>query len=179
MNTAIAERSCPVFDAKSFRESMSRVPAAVHIVTAAEGMERVGVTATAMCSVSDSPCSLLICLYREGRARALMREGTAVAVNTLQGSQQELAAVFAGQGRLPMADRFNHGDWDLAPGKAPTLNDALVTFQCKVDSIMEYGSHSVIICRALEVLRRESESALLYGARQYARLHFQPSMQMA
>src|SRR6266850_752518 len=48
----------------AFREAMSRLGAAVHVITTAGPGGKTGATATAVCSVSDTPPTLLVCINR-------------------------------------------------------------------------------------------------------------------
>ncbi|WP_026067643.1 flavin reductase family protein [Pusillimonas noertemannii] len=155
-------------DAKAFREGMARVTGAVHVVTTAAGEALAGVTATAVCSVSDSPPMVLVCLHRQGRLHKLLRQGSVIAVNTLTAGHEELAAVFAGAGDLPMHDRFLRGNWKTEPDGAPILLDSVVSFECRVRSLIEAGSHSIVACEVNEVHIGNSTEALVYGARRYA-----------
>ena len=66
-----------VVDVAAFRAAMARFPGAVTIVTARDGDERRGITATAVCSVSAEPPSLLVCLNK--------RTGTCAAVRASVG----------------------------------------------------------------------------------------------
>src|SRR6516164_3844539 len=50
-----------------FREGMSRLGAAVHVITTAGPGGQAGATATAVCSVSDAPPMLLVCLNRRSQ----------------------------------------------------------------------------------------------------------------
>ncbi len=47
---------------EAFREGMSRLGAAVNIITTDGPAGRAGFTASAVCSVTDSPPTLLVCL---------------------------------------------------------------------------------------------------------------------
>lgn len=49
---------------QAFRDGMSRLGAAVNIVTSDGPAGRLGFTATAVCSISDTPPSLLACMNR-------------------------------------------------------------------------------------------------------------------
>ncbi|MPT25288.1 MAG: flavin reductase, partial [Starkeya sp.] len=51
-------------EAGLYREAMSRLVAAVHVITTHGAEGRAGFTATAVASVSDSPPTLLVCLNR-------------------------------------------------------------------------------------------------------------------
>ena len=65
--TAVAPEPVASVDAAQFREAMSRLGAAVHVVTSAGPAGRTGFTATAVCSVSDQPATLLVCLNRQSQ----------------------------------------------------------------------------------------------------------------
>src|SRR5690242_9975305 len=63
-------------DSLEFREGMSRVAGAVHVVTTEGPSGRAGFTATAMTPVTDSPASLLVCVNTASRsAQALLANG--------------------------------------------------------------------------------------------------------
>jgi flavin reductase len=155
-------------EALAFREGMSRIAAAVHIVTVVDQAEIGGVTATAVCSVTDSPPTLLVCLHRAGRVRSMLDPGREIVVNTLGAHHQSIADLFAGVGKVPMAERFRQGRWRTMPGKPPMLLDSAVSFEGQVESIIESGSHSVIMCRVDAVTLREKAVSLVYLHRRYA-----------
>src|SRR5260370_25559569 len=56
-----------------FREAMSRLGAAVHVVTTAGPSGKTGFTATALCSVSDPPPTAPVCLNRKSQGGPLLR----------------------------------------------------------------------------------------------------------
>jgi hypothetical protein len=101
----------PIADPGLFREAMSRLGAAVHIVTTQGKAGKAGFTATAVASVSDTPPTILVCLNRKSQITPVMRENKVFCVNTLASHDEELANVFAGRKGHFMADRFEHGDW--------------------------------------------------------------------
>ena len=59
--------------APSFREAMSRLGAAVHVVTTAGPGGKTGFTATAVCSVSDAPPTISVCLNRRSQGGPILR----------------------------------------------------------------------------------------------------------
>lgn len=75
---------------------MARFPGAVTIVTSRAGPERRGITATAVCSVSADPPSLLVCLNRKTGTCAMVRETGRFNVSLLAGEAQAIALRFAG-----------------------------------------------------------------------------------
>ena len=118
---AIAEAvsaAMPV-DPKVFREAMSRVAAAVHVITTGGPAGRGGATMTAVTSVSDAPPTVLICLNRSGRLATLLRANGVFSVNTLVEGDEHLAGVFAGVGGLDHEARFGVGEWTVAATGAP------------------------------------------------------------
>ncbi len=58
---------------KLFREAMSRLGAAVHVITTDGHAGKTGFTATAVCSVSDAPPMLLVCLNRGATSMPILR----------------------------------------------------------------------------------------------------------
>lgn len=154
----------------AFRDAMSRVAAAVHIVTSAGAGGRAGFTATAVSSVSDTPPTLLVCLNRLGRsADALARNGV-FCVNTLGVDDQMLADVFAGRTGAQGEARFAQGAWGSLATGSPVLATALVAFDCRVVESVAAGSHQVILGRIEAVRLGTQPHALLYKDRVYTKL---------
>src|SRR5262245_10614535 len=95
----------------SFREAMSRLGAAVHVITTAGPGGKTGATATAVCSVSDAPPTLLMCLNRRSQTNPIVVENGVFCVNTLGDSGAEIADIFAGRTGIGRRERFARGDW--------------------------------------------------------------------
>ena len=163
------EAAGPV-DPTLFREGMSLVTSAVHIVTVRTADRTAGVTATAMCALSDRPSSLLVCLHRQGRVGSMLRAGLPMAINTLGGGHDAVADVFAGRGRLQMAERFGHGEWRDDGVRAPFLADSLATFFCRISDVVPAATHLVVVGRVTDLKINAAPRALIYGARRYRSL---------
>ncbi|OZT82212.1 4-hydroxyphenylacetate 3-monooxygenase reductase subunit, partial [Vibrio sp. 03_296] len=58
---------------QDFRDAMSKLAAAVNIVTTGGVAGTVGITATAVCSVSDSPATVLACVNRNSASNAIFK----------------------------------------------------------------------------------------------------------
>jgi flavin reductase len=158
--------SVPV-SAQLFREAMSRVGAAVHVVTTAGPAGRGGATMTAVTSVSDAPPTVLVCINRSGRMSAILRENGVFAVNTLVAGDEDLAGVFAGVGGLDHEERFSRGAWMTEATGAPVLTGARMALDCRVSEISDVGSHTVIFGVVEAVHLGEPHPALLYIDRAY------------
>src|SRR4051794_4940366 len=122
----------PPVDAMLFREGMSRVAGAVHVVTTDGPAGRAGFTATAVTPVTDSPASLLVCVNTAARsARALMANGV-FCVSALGAADAAIADAFAGRSGLQGSDRFTLGRWENLATGAPVLTTSLVSFDCRL-----------------------------------------------
>lgn len=153
---------------KIFREAMARLPAAVHIITTDGPAGKAGITASAVCSLTDSPPTLIVCLNRDARARHSAVANGRLAVNVLGEDSQELSAVFAGQRDLAMPERFATGaPWQVLETHAPVLQDAVCALDCLIDAVHEVGSHSVLYCRVQAISPLKAVPNLLYHERQY------------
>src|ERR1700723_3322064 len=95
--TAVAPDPFASGEPTLFREAMARLGAAVHIVTSAGPAGKTGFTATAVCSVSDTPATLLVCLNRRSKSAPLLSQNGVFCVNTLGAAEEKLADVFAGR----------------------------------------------------------------------------------
>ena len=155
---------------QAFREAMSRVPAAVHIVTTDGVAGRFGATVSAFCSVSDDPPSVLICLNRASRIHDAVLRNRVFCVNTLCDGQEAVSDAFAGRGNMAMDDRFASSSWTALATGCSALNDAALSVDCAIFSITEMGTHSVIIGKVADLRMRDPGGSLLYFQRAYTSL---------
>lgn len=156
-------------DAGSFRAAMARFPGAVTIVTSAGGGERRGMTATAVCSVSADPPSLLVCLNRATGTCAMVAETGLFNVALLPGDGGAVAMRFAGSGGAMGADKFALGDWQTDPRGLPLLGSAVVNFCCEVAEAVQAGSHTVFIGHVVGVTLTDA-AALVWERARFHRL---------
>ncbi|TNE63672.1 MAG: flavin reductase [Alphaproteobacteria bacterium] len=130
---------------EEFRQAMRRLGGAVNIVTAANGDVWAGLTATAVTSLSAEPPRLLACINRQGATFDTLSKGRVMGVNVLGTAFKDLALRFAGLDGQPETDRFTDDVWDTAITGAPLLKGAMVGFDCRVESILDAGSHGIVI----------------------------------
>src|SRR5580692_9023551 len=109
--TVVAPEPIISIESPVFREAMSRLGAAVHVVTTAGPGGQTGFTATAVCSVSDAPPTLLVCLNRANHSGPILRENQVFCVNTLGAECETIADVFAGRTGAVLENRFGTGAW--------------------------------------------------------------------
>ncbi|WP_341908964.1 flavin reductase [Ferrovibrio terrae] len=152
---------------QQFRDGMARLSAAVNVVTTAGAAGRCGFTASAVCSVSDEPPTLLVCMNRASAMNPVFKQNGVLCINTLSAEQQHYSALFAGQTDVAMAERFHDEAWTVLQTGSPVLENALVSFDCQIADIKEIGSHSVMFCTVLGVAVWQSREGLVYFDRGY------------
>lgn len=152
---------------QDFRDAMARLGAAVNIVTTDGPGGRAGFTASAVCSVTDEPPTLLVCIKRTSSAYAAVQANGVLCVNTADAGQQSLCGLFGG--RTPQDERFAAARWRQLATGSPVLDGALVSFDCRVVDRASIGSHDILFCQAL-ALQRSAPGAgggLIYFDRGY------------
>ena len=152
-------------DQDSFRQGMAHLGAAVNVITTNGFAGQAGFTASAVCSVTDNPPTLLVCLNRSASVYAAFSENKVLCVNTLGADQAQLSNVFGG--KTPMQERFAQAQWSALATGAPVLEDALISFDCEVVSSQSVGSHDVLFCQVKAIRHNPDLNALLYFKRRY------------
>jgi flavin reductase (DIM6/NTAB) family NADH-FMN oxidoreductase RutF len=156
-------------DPTVFRAAMARFPGAVTIITTRTPQGRRGITATAVCSVTADPPSLLVCVNRAtGTCQGILETGR-FAVNLLRDPSGDLAMRFAGAGGATGEDKFDAGDWRDDADGLPVLADARVAFSCDVAESLTAGTHQVFIGQITEIAQGEG-AALIYEQSRFHRL---------
>src|SRR3954465_9975286 len=130
--TAVGPEIVRTVEPGVFREAMSRLGAAVHVITTAGPGGKAGATATAVCSVSDAPPTLLMCLNRRSQTNPAVVENGVFCVNTLGAGDASIADVFAGRTGVTGSDRFTTGDWQVLATGSPVLTSAVIAFDCRI-----------------------------------------------
>lgn len=151
----------------AFRQAMSRVGAAVHVITTADAGGRHGLTASAVTSVTDTPPTLLFCINRQASSHGSFVVGAPVCVNTLAADQQEISAVFSSRDRV--AERFGQGSWTTRSSGAPVLDGAAASFDGRITDIVDVGTHSVMFVAVLTATSHD-RPVLMYMGRAYHQL---------
>jgi flavin reductase len=151
---------------QSYREAMARLGAAVSVVTTDGPSGRRGFTASAVCSVTDDPPTLLVCVNRNNDSHAALLGNGVLCVNTLAAGQQELSCLFGG-GTANQAERFAAGAWYVLETGAPVLQGAVVSFDCRIAQVTEIGTHSVMFGEVLAIRHGSDHDGLIYFGRDY------------
>lgn len=160
MTPALADR---------FRDTMRRTASGVAILTTDGAAGRAGVTVSTFCSLSMEPPSVIACVHRDNRAlEILLSNGTFVA-NVLAHDQEIVAKAFAGMIPEMRDDRFASGTWQSLTTGAPALQGALASFDCRVASTVDFGTHRILVGEVAEVVGGAGDP-LLFVDRNFRRL---------
>jgi len=158
----------PAVTRQDYRDAMARLGAAVNIVTTDGPGGRHGFTASAVCSVTDTPPTLLVCLNKGSSASAAFHANGVLCVNTLAPEHETLSKLFGGG--TPVAERFAGGEWRPSATGAPMLAGAAAAFDCRIVRSVEVGTHDVLFCEVVGLAADGAQEGLIYFSRRYHRL---------
>lgn len=154
-----------MIEAADYRNAMSLLTSAVNVITTAGDSGCYGFTASAVCSVTDTPPTLLVCINRSASSHAHFIKNKILAVNVLSAQQQHISQAFAS--RLSPEQRFAQAAWTTLATGAPVLKDALSSFDCEIEQIKNVVTHSILICRVVAIQKSQQEQSLVYFNRAY------------
>lgn len=150
-----------------FRNAMASLAAAVNIITTDGPRGRCGITASAVCSVTDSPPTMLVCINQSSYVHDVLHGNGNVCINVLGARAQELARVFAGMTGCTMDERFEQCMWRAGRLDVPLLGDAIVTLEGRIADTKTVGSHSVIFVQIEHIGLSDDEAGLVYFGRRF------------
>lgn len=158
----------PPVPANDYIAAVAQHVASVCVITTVCDGERFGLTATAVASVCAAPARLLVCVNKSGLSHDKILRSGQFCVNVLTESQDRIAMVFAGMAGL--GDKFEVGDWTEMKTGAPALVDAAASFDCRLASICDQPTHSVLFGDVIATRHLAGEDTLLYGVRRFRQL---------
>ncbi len=154
---------------QAYRNAMARLPAAVNIITTDGTAGRAGFTASAVCSVTDSPPTLLVCLNRSASVHPVFKQNQRLCVNTLTVDHETLSNLFGG--KTPMEERFSAATWSTLVTGSPVLDGAVASFDCTVTQVVSVGTHDILLCEAQALRCNDNIPGLIYFDREYHHLY--------
>src|SRR5690349_23789733 len=163
-NTGSEPRNVGV-DSSTFKGAMRKLAGTVCVVGVGgpEGLH--GMTATAICSVSADPPTLLIIVNKTSRTHAFLEVGSAFSVNVLGEAQERLADLFASK----RSDPFDAASHRLIDGRTPILTEAAAYLVCDLESKIDVHTHTIFVGRVVATGVKQKEP-LLYFDGNYRRL---------
>lgn len=153
-----------------FREGMSRVAGAVHVVATDGPSGKGGFTATAVTPVTDAPPSLLVCVNTASRSVRTLLDNGLFSVNTLAHDDVLVADTFSGRNGIYGIERFAVGQWARGALGLPLLLSSLVSFECRLSDARIVATHHVLIGEITDIRLGQERPALVYRGRGYRSL---------
>ena len=151
-----------------FKLGMRSLAGAVSIVTSSHDGYLFGMTATAVCSATADPPTVLACINRGTTTHSAIANSGLFCVNVLRHEDRELSGLFSGLHKGE--GRFRKEQWTRLATGAPVLSNALVAFDCRVVNRLVHGTHTIYLGEVQQILIGGKGKPLLYADGQYAKL---------
>lgn len=153
-----------------FRDAMANLAAAVNIVTTGGEAGTIGLTATAVCSITDTPATIMVCVNRNSASNELIKANKNVCINVCAAEHQQLSLDFAGMTEMTMEERFANPIWQKNSVGVPVLSNCLASLEGKISDISELGTHSVFFIEIDNIVVNKNKDALVYFAREFKKV---------
>ena len=143
-------------DTQGFKDVLSRFASGVTVVTTmCEGVPH-GLTVSAFSSVSLSPPRVLICLGNDTDSKPLIDRSRCFAVHILGRAHVELGPRFAKM--VPgLGDPFTGLRYGAGTTGSPILEDCIAWLDCRVESAVAIGDHTIFIGDVLAAGRAQAD----------------------
>ena len=152
-----------------FLSGMSHAACTVNVVTTDGDAGRMGVTVSAMSSVSADTLkpTLLVCVHQQSATAQAIIDNGVFCVNILRDDQSYISDTFAGRFKDKVQDKFECSNWHIMSTGAARVIDPLVAFDCKVQSSELVGTHYIFMGEVQEIYEADRGSPLIYSKRAY------------
>jgi flavin reductase (DIM6/NTAB) family NADH-FMN oxidoreductase RutF len=146
--------------ADTLRAAFRLHPEGVTVVTAVDEFgDQIGMTATAVSSVSLEPPLVLACMANQSRMTSALTGGAGFVVHFLTGEQQDLALRFA----QPLDDKFEHLSYGFTSAGCPRLTKVLAALECVGHEVFRGGDHLIVVGRVVDVrINHQATSGLVF-----------------
>jgi len=149
----------------AFRDVIRHLASGVTIITSSLQGEPVGLTATAVCSVSATPPILLVSVTTSSRTAQGIAESRVFAVHLLRHKNRGHAEQFASRGA-----HFEGVAYSMEKN-VPLLSQVLGWFLCEVEQAVPAADHMIFVGRVVRCeLEDKLPDPLLYFDRSYRKL---------
>jgi len=149
------------------KQGMRRLASGVSLLSARlSDQEPFVMTVSSVTSVSDNPPSLLVCVNKQiHRHQELIPAGFPFVINLLNSTQRDISDLCAG--RFEDRDRLSLGKWQDNENWL-VLADAQVSFCCRTDKVLSYGTHEILVGKIEKIQIHGIEvDPLIYADGQY------------
>ncbi len=152
----------PSTSAARFRMGMSCLAGSVNVVALqTRDGTLMGLTATAVCSLSADPPSIIVCVNHSSALAKGLEKGAHFSVSVLSEHQTDISEAFGGRKGVSGKNRFIYGEWHRSENNVPILVDARACLECRVDDFIDYGTHRAAVGAVVDVHLQEMDDASL------------------
>lgn len=145
----------------AFREAMARLAGGVTILAVRDEDETIGMTASAVTSVSIDPPLILVCVGLNAAILPFIKDVGRFTVNLLGEEAQAEAWRFAQQ--MPSDDSMFEQD-------DAVLKNSIASVICVLHAVHPGGDHEIVVGRVERVVIGPQQPPLVYHGRRYRKL---------
>ncbi|WP_101760081.1 flavin reductase family protein [Oceanicoccus sp. KOV_DT_Chl] len=157
-NIEIAQISQQELESKT-KQAFKKIGKSVCILSCYSHGQRHASISSAVCNVSNSPPSLLVCIEKTASLATLLIEDTCFGVNVLAADQQAtLDHCMHHKGE----QRFGHGEWSSNTDQPPLLAASQANFCCRVAQINRFETHLIIVALIEQSYSTDETNGLIY-----------------
>lgn len=142
------------------------------VTTGSPQGDKYAMTASSFTSVSLEPPTVLVCINKRASISAPLLALRHLCINVLGSRHQKLAKQCAGG---HSHDRFSGADWHLDEAGLPYLKDAQAVLTCRVQQVVDGGSHHVILGQVVRATAGPGIDPLLYLDGSFVQFHHEES----
>ena len=143
----------------NFKKAMRSYVYSVSIMSNVDDNKNLNaITVSSVTSVSIDPPSLLVCINKTAGIHDSIIKDSKFCINLLKKSQQDisnLCSTFQEE-----ENRFKNDQWDTTD--IPFLKNAQANIFCKVDEIISYHTHSIVVAKVTESKYSNDIDTLIY-----------------
>jgi NDP-mannose synthase len=147
---------------EDLRETMSRVPRAVTVVTAMDHRRPHATTVSAFSSLSAEPPLVMLALNHRSDLLRVLERGKPFAVNLLASGQEAIGLACAEKGTDKLADI----SWREVEG-VPWIDGAAGWISCDVMDLLPGGDHQIVVGIVTGCISAEDAPPLMYHRRSF------------
>ncbi|RYE06393.1 MAG: flavin reductase [Rickettsiaceae bacterium] len=156
-----------VINEKEFKESLSRFPTGVSVVTTISGAKLVGFTANSFTSVSLIPPMVSFCLDNQAGCMDHFSNSDVFAVSILAANQEEISKHFSsGQ-----QNKFTNINYEIGTDtRCPLIGGAICYIECSKVHEFAGGDHTIFLGKVISTKINNNLNPLIYFAHKYFKL---------
>jgi flavin reductase (DIM6/NTAB) family NADH-FMN oxidoreductase RutF/nitroreductase len=135
----------PLVSGELFKSLMRNIASTVAVITTNQAGLQHGMTATAICSVSAEPATILIVVNRSTRSHPILSATRTFTVNILAEKQHDIGGRFSSKHENPFAGI----EYRVGSNSNPIIEGVAAYIECAIASEIDVGTHTIFIGRVI------------------------------